>query len=283
MQPVPEPAPGRRSRRARVGAALVLLAIAYLCLAYLLLPFAWSHYEHQRRLAGLPMTTLTAQGIPGDPLNVGLVGEETVIVCAMHEAGWVPADPVTLATSLRIIGSVVLDRPYPRAPVSALYYDGRKEDLAFQKPVGHSADQREHARFWKALESGDEGRPVWLGAATFDEGVGLSRYTGAVTHKIAPDIDAERDRLVEDLKAAHAVTATYRVTGVGPTLYGRNGGGFRYFTDGEILLARLVGACGERSDTVAVLADPPIVDLKSTILHGLTRTFGDGGRPAEQK
>ena len=39
---------------------------------------------------------------------------------------------------------------------------------------------------------------------------------------------------------AEIVEALYQVTGVGPTLNGRNGEGDRYYTDGEIHFARLV-------------------------------------------
>jgi LssY C-terminus len=49
------------------------------------------------------------------------------------------------------------------------------------------------------------------GSATFDRGVGLSRYTGQVTHHIAPDIDAERDALTDDLKKAKVVEASTRL------------------------------------------------------------------------
>ena len=86
------------------------------------------------------MVTRTAQGIPGDPINVGLVGAKADVLCAMHAAAWYPADPITFRSSVEIIGSVVLDRPYRDAPVSSLFYDGRREDLAFEKPDGASAD-----------------------------------------------------------------------------------------------------------------------------------------------
>ena len=125
----------------------------------------------------------------------------------MHAAAWYPADPITFRSSLEIIGSVVLDRPYRDAPVSSLFYDGRREDLAFEKPDGKSADRRHHVRFWEVLKQGEEGRPVWLGSVTFDRDVGLSRDTGQVTHHIAPDIDAARDGLTDDLKAAKVVVA----------------------------------------------------------------------------
>ena len=73
---------------------LVILG-GYGLLAYLVLPGFWTHYEHQRGLADMPMVTRTAQGIPGDPLNVGLIGDIGDVVCAMHAAGWYPADLIT--------------------------------------------------------------------------------------------------------------------------------------------------------------------------------------------
>ena len=153
-------------------------------------------------LPNLPMVTRTAQDIPGDPINVGLIGDKRDVLCAMQAADWYPADPVTARSSIEIIGSVLLDRPYARAPVSPLFYLGRPEDLAFEKPVGDSADRRHHVRFWKVLDQGQEKRPVWLGSATFDRGVGVSHYTGAITHHISPDVDAERGLLASDLEAA---------------------------------------------------------------------------------
>src|SRR5579864_2172276 len=108
------------SRRSKTRIALIVIAAmvgSYGILAYIVLPLVWRHYEHQKGLAGLPMVTRTAQGIPGDAINVGLVGSKEDVLCAMHAATWYPADPITLRSSLAIIGSVVLDRPYRDAPV----------------------------------------------------------------------------------------------------------------------------------------------------------------------
>src|ERR1700760_334811 len=113
---------------------LGIFAFSYLLLAYVILPALWSHHEHEPGLASLPMVTRTAQGIPGDALNVGLVGSREDLLRAMHAAGWFPADPITLRSSIEIVGSVVLDRPYHDAPVSPLYYDGKKERLVFERP-----------------------------------------------------------------------------------------------------------------------------------------------------
>src|SRR5439155_24507659 len=119
-----------------------------------------------RRSSPVPRTGCRA------PLNVALVGSEADIQRAFAAAGWSPADPITLRSSLGIAESVVLDRPDPDAPISTLLLFGRHQDLAFEKEVGTSARERNRVRFWRTNLTTDGGRPVWVGAATFDRGVG---------------------------------------------------------------------------------------------------------------
>lgn len=246
----------------RIFIGLLVLAGTYGLLAYIVLPGLWRHYEHQPGLAQHPAVTTTTAGIPGDPINVGLVGSKTDLLLAMQRAGWFPADPITLMSSLEIAGSVVLDLPDPDAPVSTLLYEGRKQDFAFEKPIGDSADRRNHVRFWLVLQKGIEGRPVWLGSATKDRSVGLNDYNGQFTHHIAPDIDAERDQLIANLIAAKMVTTTYEVSGVGPTLDGHNGEGDRYYTDGEIHIAVLSPKGIPVFGPPKALSEKPLILLK---------------------
>src|SRR5471032_2114593 len=137
----------------RVLIAIAALAALYTILAYIILPALWTHHERQPRLADRPMLTATRQGIPGDPINFGFVGDREDIVRAMHEAGWFAANDVTLRSSVEIIGSVLLDRPSQSAPVSPLYYEGRSEELAFELPDGGSANRRHHVRLWRVLDA----------------------------------------------------------------------------------------------------------------------------------
>jgi hypothetical protein len=264
----------KRSMGWTIIATAAVVALIYGAIAYIILPAAWTHHEHQPGLSRESMVTHTKQGIPGDALNVGLFGDRATVIRAMHEAGWYPADPITLKSSVEIVDSVLLDRPYKDAPVSPLYYAGRVEDFAFEKPSGKSADRRHHVRFWQVLDKGLEGRPVWLGSVTFDRGVGLSHYTGQVTHHIAPDIDAERDGLINDLKTAQVVEAVYQVTGVGPTLNGRNGEGDPYWTDGEIGIARLTPDAKKTDKPPQTLDTPQIVQWKDAVMRQLGTTFG---------
>jgi len=237
------------------------LTAVWLLAAYVVLPMLWRHYEHHPVLENAPKTTLTAQGIPGDPLNIGLIGSESELVLALLGAGWKPADPVTFSTSLRIARSVLLGRPYPDAPVSNLFLFGRKQDLAFEKPVGTSAKRRHHVRFWRAPEYGQGETPLWIGAATFDRSVGFSHRTGQITHHIGPDIDAERDALTSDLRTSGCLVKLFQVTGVGATLVGRNGGGDLYFTDGELTVG-VLAATNDRARRPEALANPTAVQVK---------------------
>ena len=271
----PESPTRRRARWHRIALAIAVLVVAWAAGAYLLLPMAVRHHEHQKSLAGMEMVTRTGLGVPGDPLNIGIVGSREELVSTMTAAGWFPADAVTLRTGVAIVGSVLLDRAYAHAPVSPLFYQGRQQDLAFEKAIGRSADRRQHVRFWNVLPTGAEGRPVWLGSASLDVGVGLSHYTGAVTHAIAPDVDAMRDTLSQDLADTGRILQVYEVSGVGPTLDGRNGEGDPYYTDGEIHIATLVVDGVRRAEPPATIPAPPLIALKDQIWHGVSGAFGN--------
>src|SRR5262245_9072295 len=106
-----------------------------------------------------------------------------------------------------------------------------------------------------------------------DRGVGVSHYTGAITHHIDANIDLERRALALDLEAAGMVTAKYQVTGIGPTLAGRNGGGNLYYTDGEIWILRLVEACRKSTSPVNVLPSPLATRIKDQIWHEIAETI----------
>ena len=261
----------KKNKRIRVVlGSLCGSVLAYALVSYALLPVFWRHFEGHERMAGLALVTKTKLGIPGDALNVALEGEEADVVCAMTAAGWAPADKKTLRTSLKIAGSVIFDRPYATAPVSDLFYDGKKQDLAFEKAAGKSVDTRHHVRFWRALDAQRDRRPLWVGAVTFDASVGVSAYTGQFTHHIAADIDTERDQLAKNLSQAGVVEAISQVSGIGPTIYARNGGGDYYFTDGEMSVVRLAGDCkANLAAPVVASAPPPLTSVKNRVFGAM--------------
>ena len=185
-------------------------------------------------LARSPRHTTTAQGRQGDAINVAFIGTEEELHRMFAAAGWYAADPITLETSIRIAADVVVHKPYAHAPVSDLYVWDRKQDAAFEQPVGDSPKQRHHVRFWCSREVDRQGEPLWLGAATYDERVELSRTTGGITHKIGPEIDSERNKLVTDAARAGVLDGYYWVDPFHKDRQGRNGGGDPYVTDGRL-------------------------------------------------
>jgi LssY C-terminus len=260
-------------RRRWIRASLAIsggVVVAYSVCAYALLPAIWRHYEHNPKLANSPKVTHTSEGIPGDPVNIGLVGTRAEVVRAMLLAGWYPADPITIKTSIGIARSVLLKRAYPTAPVSNLYYFDRQQDLAFEQPAGSSANQRHHVRFWQSPDpDATTNRPLWIGSATFDRSSGFSHLTGKITHHIAADIDAERNMTIDSLVKVKQVISVYQVTGIGATLQGYNGGGDRYFTDGEMTIAVLSTDNLPLNNTPIQAPNPPAIQAKHHIWQWL--------------
>jgi len=231
--------PLRRFRPLHDLLLLLVILGGWLAVSYVALPDWWRVREARHpALAGATRLTTTASGIPGDPLNVLFIGSEKQLVAAMLAAGWHPADPVTLRTSVRIAESSVFHRPYEEAPVSDLFLFGRREDLAFEKPVGRDPRERHHVRFWQSGRIDASGRPAWWGAVTFDRSVGFSHTTGQITHHIDPDIDSERDHLILDLKQAAKVGSLSTEAGFQQP-EGRNGGGDPWRGDGGLGVVEL--------------------------------------------
>ena len=236
MPPEPTaPSPVRRSLRRRIVTIAVTVLVTYLAIAYLLMPFLWSRYEHRHpSLESLPNITHTGAGIPGDPLNVALVGDEAAVVTTMLAAKWHPADPLTLRSCLEIAAASVFKRPDEDAPVSNLFLFGRKEDLAFEQEVGHDPRHRHHVRFWKTDKTYEDGREIWVGSAVYDERVGISRTTGQVTHVTAPDVDTERDYLFACLTKNGDLAEKVVIQDFHKVRVGKNGGGDPWRTDGDL-------------------------------------------------
>jgi hypothetical protein len=226
----------RLLKRAAIGVLAFLLL--YLVVAYVLVPLGWIRYAHRHPAwADAPRITHTVADIPGDPISVALIGTEAEVKKILLAAGWFPADPLTFKSCLKIAAASVLRRPYKDAPVSNLFLFGRKQDLAFEQPVGNNPRKRHHARFWRWDRLSPDDRPIWFGSATYDERVGLSHTTGQVTHHIAPDIDTERDFLVRGLEGTGELAEVYVVDGFHKVLEGRNGGGDPWHTDGNLAVA----------------------------------------------
>ncbi|GAA2590243.1 LssY C-terminal domain-containing protein [Microbacterium binotii] len=222
----------------RVGWWGIPLAIAFwVLLAYLVLP------RLHRILTMIYVPdyfigrTRTSDGLLGDPVNLAFMGSAEQIEEMLRRAGWTKADPVTLASSWRIITSTLTRRSYDEAPVSPLFLFSRQQDFAYQQEVDGNPAQRHHVRFWRCPDDWllPGGRRVdWLAAGTFDTAVGLSLFTLQVTHRIDADTDVERDHIVQTVTAAEPRVSVDVIADFSTGYHARNGGGDSIRTDGDL-------------------------------------------------
>ena len=180
--------------------------------------------------------TRTSDGLLGAPVTLAFQGERAQVEAVMAAAGWIPADPVGLGSSWRIVTSTLRRRSYPTAPVSPLFLFGRMQDLAYQQEVAGSPAQRHHVRLWRCPDGWllPGGRRVdWLAAGTFDRAVGLSLFTLQVTHRIDADTDIERDHIVATVQNLPGVAVDV-IRDFSTGYHARNGGGDSITTDGDL-------------------------------------------------
>ena len=181
--------------------------------------------------------TRTADGLLGDPVNLGVDGGGEQLDTAMRRAGWHRADEITLRSTWGIIASTLTRKSYPTAPVSPLMLFGRRHDVAYQQEVAGNPKQRHHVRFWHCppgwlLPGG--AKTDWLGAGTYDTDVGFSLFTLQITHRIDENTDEERDFVVASVREASPDITTRVLRDFTTGYHARNGGGDRFITDGHL-------------------------------------------------
>jgi hypothetical protein len=167
-------------------------------------------------IRSLPCCTTNEKGNEtGDPLNLVFVGEFEQLLAALTHARWDETEVIYAGSAWRTVKSFLLGHQYRASPMSKLYFDGRDQDVAFQKARG-TIHQRHHFRVW-ATPIRYRGSPIWVGAATRDIGVKFTTKTWTLTtHAIDPDVDDARDYILVDLiESAKALSTVALAAGVG--------------------------------------------------------------------
>jgi hypothetical protein len=233
---------------------IIALSITYGLAAYVILPRIIHLGLRILQRERVPSYTVTGDGLPGDPVNVALVGTLGELRAAFAALGWSEADRLNLASSRGMFRAFVLNSPYPTAPFSTLYLFGRGQDIGFQKAIDNSPRKRHHVRFWALsltrAEStwgeanfwlntdrpSDKETAIWVGAGTRDTGLSLTRLSFQITHATDSDTNTERDYIIAELIKGGRIEAPkmYQSGQYLPTEHVNH-----YVTDGEIALARL--------------------------------------------
>jgi hypothetical protein len=149
-------------------------------------------------LAVVPMRTYAAySNRPSDLTNVMFIGSRDDIATAFEAAGWIQPQQPSLRTHIRSIRAVGDGHGDSTAPMSDLLVEDQKADMSWQKSF-NDLSKRHHIRIWKQNTTWN-GRQVWIGAATHDIDFAFWRPGKAIAHKIAENVDEERDKVVNDL------------------------------------------------------------------------------------
>jgi hypothetical protein len=234
---------------------ILAVAVTYGIAAYVILPRAVRIGLKVLQRKRVPRYTITADGLPGDPVNLVLLGTLAQLRAAFTRAGWAQADALSLRSSWRMVRAFMLNSPYPTAPFSTLYLFGRGQDIGFQKAIGDSPRKRHHIRFWalnmkraeatigtadlwlKTHRPPDHECVYWVGAGTRDTGFSLTQLTFQITHATDSDTNAERDFIIAELKNISAVgdVNSYQAQQHFPAAHVNH-----YVTDGHVVAASLV-------------------------------------------
>jgi hypothetical protein len=233
---------------------VLALSITYAVAAYVILPRALRIGLKVLQRQRVPRYTITGDGLPGDPVNLGLIGTGQQLRSAFAAAGWSESDRLSLASSWRMAKAFLFNQSYPTAPFSTLYLFGRGQDFGFQKAIDDSPRKRHHIRFWAlSLNTAKASlgkasfwlntdcpsyaeRLLWVGAGTKDTGLGLTRITFQITHATDSDTNAERDFILNQLKKSGVIAKEIRLQARDRLSTEQVN---HYITDGEVVVAEL--------------------------------------------
>lgn len=186
----------------------------------------------------VPPRVETTKGQPVDITNVLLIGSQAQVEAAFSAAGWEEPKKLGAKSGLETFSAILFKQGYDRAPFSDLYLGGQPPALSYQKQLNTFA-KRNHIRLWKSGTY--EGQDVWIGAATHDIGMGISREGDKLHwfHTVDIRVDEERTKVLNDLMFAGGAQSYALVERPEMPLHNLAPGGDPRDTDGKILILKL--------------------------------------------
>jgi LssY C-terminus len=193
--------------------------------------------------AKIPRRISDKTGNPGDMVNFLILGSQADVEEVFKTAGWVRVDVDVKETVLAGLIASMSKESYLTMPMSPLYLFGRTQDYgwAHAEPIQVVAS-RNHLRLWKAPVTVD-GESLWVGAATHDIGFehdDRSKSMTAITHKIDPDIDQERNYVEKTLSGTGLVAEVSHFLPGNPMQSAKTATGGSFHSNGEVLILKLV-------------------------------------------
>jgi hypothetical protein len=169
---------------------------------------------------------------PSDMTNLMFLGTQEQLQQAFAAAGWSQAAENNSISKFETFKAIAESRGYKEAPVSVLLLDGQPPDMVFQKQ-NNTFSQRHHLRIWRRPGS-FRGQQIWVCAATHDVGIDVSPEDRTFIHKIDPQIDRERAKVVNDLRLTGQVRFVAMIDRPAVPKESANATGDKLLTDGKM-------------------------------------------------
>ncbi len=176
--------------------------------------------------------TETVFGTRQEPTSLIILAKNDAdLIDLFKQSGWNLADKVGFSSFSEAIYAAWFNGEYISAPVTPSFWMQTPNAFGFQKTTSaNTLRERHHARFWKTSFQTAGGLQVYVGTASFDDGL-----KWGITHHIDPNIDKERDVLVGDLANSGRIESQIFFQLI-PAVLGKNFTGDPFFTDGKAVI-----------------------------------------------
>ena len=173
--------------------------------------------------------TETLIGERQEPVNfIFCAKNDARLLSIFRQAGWILTDRADIPSFFMAVKALIMKTPYPAAPIAPSFWNAKIQDLSFAKVPGANwlRDAR-HVKIWRTDFLLNDGHTVYVGMANANDGL-----KWGLIPKIAPDLDAERESLYQDLNRTGRIESREK-TQLVTSLSGRNFLGDQFFTDGK--------------------------------------------------
>jgi hypothetical protein len=211
--------------------------------------------ELTRDVRAMPYRTQAPKyGRLSDLTNVTIIGSQDQISAAFAAAGWTQAGKASFRRRINWIRAVGELRGDVAAPMSRLLLNGAEADTSWEKGL-NDVSKRHHLRIWKQ-DSTWLGQQIWVGAATRDIDFAYLRRGSKLSHKIAEDVDQERDKVAYDLAFTSCGKLLDWTERPDFPRLARNATGDPMVTDGRMVVVKLNDCDAPRLSTETVDSAP---------------------------
>ena len=168
-----------------------------------------------------------------EPINfIFLVRNKSDLVKLFLNSWFEPADDLTPKTLKKLILAAYDGKNYQTAPMLPIFWNSKTQIFWFQKQDGELAF-RHHIRIWNTGLMW-KNYHIFVGCAVYDDG-----FKWKITHKIASDIDKEREYFFQKILSTNMIWQYQKIQWVKPIKNWKNFSYDEFFTDGKIYVLQL--------------------------------------------